>query len=128
MGRQHEFNKTVLLVEDDFIAVKLIENLFDGLCTLENVSNAVQAIEKARSKQYDAIIMDINLGKSQNGMYATKEIRKLENYKDTPIIALTAYTMMGDREEFIKGGCSHYVSKPIDIKFFMIMIRQILSQ
>lgn len=128
MVRENEFQKTVLLVEDDFIAVKLIENLFDGLCKLESVSNATQAIEKATANQYDAIIMDINLGKSQNGMYATKEIRKLDNYKHTPIIALTAYTMMGDREEFIKGGCSHYVSKPIDIKFFMIMIRQILSQ
>lgn len=128
MSRQNEFNKTVLLVEDDFIAVKLIENLFDGLCKLESVSTAPQAIEKARATQYDVILMDINLGKSQNGMFATKEIRKLDTYKDTPIIALTAYTMMGDKEEFIKGGCSHYMSKPIDIKFFMIMIREILSR
>lgn len=119
--------KIVLLVEDDFITVKLIENLFIDLCQLENVSTAKQAIEKAQSKQYDAIIMDINLGKSENGMYATKQIRTLDSYKSTPIIAVTAYAMKGDKEEFLRGGCSHYVSKPIEIKEFVALMRQILN-
>lgn len=119
--------KIVLLVEDDFITVKLIENLFIGLCNLDSVGSASEAIEKTKSKQYDAIIMDINLGKSENGMYATKNIRKLDNYKTTPIVALTAYTMMGDKEEFIKGGCSHYMSKPIEIKEFVALMKQILG-
>lgn len=127
MNVQSDRKKEVLLVEDDFVTVKLIENIFEKLCSLENVNNAPQAIEKAKSKQYDAIIMDINLGKSENGMYATKQIRKLESYKDTPIIALTAYTMAGDREEFLKGGCTHYMSKPIDIKEFLALMKQILD-
>jgi len=60
------------------------------------------------------ILMDINLGKSKNGLYATAEIRKLENYRTTPIIAMTAYAMAGDREEFISKGCTGYISKPFE--------------
>ncbi|MBI3258379.1 MAG: response regulator [Ignavibacteriae bacterium] len=127
MSLQSDQKKEVLLVEDDFITVKLIENIFEGICNLENVNNATQAIQKARSKQYDAIIMDINLGKSENGMYATKQIREIDSHKNTPIIALTAYTMAGDKEEFLKGGCTHYMSKPIDIKEFMALMKQILG-
>ena len=56
--------------------------------------------------------MDINLGKDMNGMVVVREIRKLPGYAKTPIVALTAFVLPGDREEFIKGGCTHYLGKP----------------
>ena len=127
MEIKNNLDKSILLVEDDFITVKLIENLFDDICNIENAINAKQAIKMAKSKNYDAIIMDINLGKSENGMFATREIRKLDNYKNTAIIALTAFTMMGDKEEFLKGGCTHYVPKPIEINPFIDLIKGILG-
>ncbi len=72
--------------------------------------------------------MDINLGKSQNGLYATGEIRKLHNYSTTPIIAMTAYAMKGDKEEFVTAGCTDYISKPFDKYQLLNMLNRHLNK
>ena len=61
--------------------------------------------------------MDIGL-KGMSGLDAAQEIKKLPGYKDTPIVAVTAYAMVGDKEKFLEGGCTHYISKPFDINEF----------
>ena len=109
-----EKNKIVLIVEDDDVNAKLINKILKNIFKLDFAKNSKQAVEKATENQYDAILMDINLGKSENGMFATGKIRLLENYKEIPIIAMTAYAMYGDKEEFIKGGCTDYISKPFE--------------
>ena len=55
--------------------------------------------------------MDINL-RGISGLEAAQNIRKMKGYEKIPIIALTAYAMVGDREEFLRNGCTHYLSKP----------------
>lgn len=64
------------------------------------------------SKQYDAILMDIHLGEGLDGIETTKIIRNDIRYAKTPIIAVTGYTMLGDKENILKHGCSSYLSKP----------------
>ena len=58
--------------------------------------------------------MDINLGTGMSGTEAAGKIKQLDEYKDTPIIAITAFAMKGDKDEFLKAGCSHYISKPFN--------------
>ncbi len=65
------------------------------------LQNSVQAIEKAASNKYVAILMDINLGHGTDGLNTTKIIRQIDFYKNTPIIAITAFAMSGDKEEFL---------------------------
>jgi two-component system sensor histidine kinase BarA len=70
------------------------------------------AIRMASEKSYDAILMDINLGPGMDGLQATQQIRKQKENEKTPIIALTGYTLFGDRDRLIAGGCTEYLAKP----------------
>ncbi len=101
-----------LVVEDDAPSRILIEKCIKHLCNLEYAPNAEKALNMVKNKKYDFILMDINLGKGKDGIEATREIREMEEYKNTPIVALTAFAMDDDKEEFLKNGCTHYLSKP----------------
>ena len=69
--------------------------------------------------------MDINLGKDIDGIMATQEIRKMKGYKDTPIVALTAYVREGDEKEFLAGGCTHFLGKPFTVKQLLWLVEQL---
>lgn len=117
-------NKSILIIDDDYSSLKLIEMFLKGTCKIETSMKALDAIEKIKANQYDIIITDINLGRGYNGLYVTKEARMLENYKNIPIIAMTAYVMPGDKEDFISYGCTDYISKPIDYFLFAKMMNK----
>ena len=72
--------------------------------------------------------MDIHLGLGIDGIEVTRQIRNIPEYKDTPIIAVTAYAMSGDREKFIDVGMTHYISKPINVNEFHALIKKILKK
>ncbi len=116
----------VLYVEDDPIAFDLLERHLAGICKLENVVKASDALKKVREKQYTAILMDINLGRGMDGLETTRLIRKIASYENTPVIAITAYAMMGDKEEFLEAGCTHYISKPYDKKEVISLVSRVL--
>lgn len=56
--------------------------------------------------------MDINLGRSIDGLETTNQLRKLTGYLNIPIVAVTAYAGDEDKKEILSKGCSHYISKP----------------
>jgi len=116
--------KQVLIVEDDFISIKLVQAVSREICNLDIAYNASEAISKATNKLYDVILMDINLGDSENGIYATKEIRKIDLNKNTPIIAMTAYASLGDKEDFLQNGCTDYLPKPYENKKLLSLIKK----
>lgn len=73
----------------------------------------------------DLILMDIRLPK-MNGFEVTKKLRENPEFSHTPIIALTAHAMAGDRESVIKSGCDTYLSKPVDTRQLPIVIAEML--
>jgi CheY-like chemotaxis protein len=91
------------------------------------VVDSKQAIEKAKSMQYAAVLMDINLGLGTDGLKTAKFIKQIDSYKETPIVAITAFAMVGDKEEFLAAGCTHYISKPFEKKELIEMISGILQ-
>ena len=62
-----------------------------------------------------------------NGLEAVRKIRENAKYANTPIVALTAYAMKGDKEEFLRSGCSHYLAKPFENAKINELIKNILS-
>lgn len=117
----------ILYVEDDPIAAKLVTRILSKICMVDVVEDSTHAIEKTKSTQYAAILMDINLGRGMDGIETAKIIRQIDSYKKTPIVAITAFAMVGDKEEFLTGGCSHYISKPFEKKDLVALISGILS-
>ncbi len=116
---------TILYVEDDDYSIDVVSIMLRGLYKLEFARNAEEAIEKVKSKKYDAILMDINLRKGLDGVQLTKLIRKLPEYKDAPIIALTAYAMEKEKQEFLSNGLSHYLSKPFRKKDLIDLLKSV---
>lgn len=104
--------KKVLYVEDEEISFSVVKHFLKNKVSLDWARNGQDGVVMAKGNKYKAILMDINLAKGIDGMQTTKLIRELPQYEKTPIIAITAFAMRGDKEEFLGSGCSHYISKP----------------
>ena len=115
----------VLLVEDYYVnqifAKKLLHKL--GFNHIDLVENGVQAIEKYHIQKYDMIFMDCQMPEL-DGYQTTQKLRMLEEgtFLHTPIVAMTANAMMGDREKCLKAGMDDYLSKPLSAEHLKTII------
>ena len=105
-------SKKILVVDDDLPSRKLIETFIGKYYSLVFARTAAEAIETAKEGGFSLVLMDINLGRDMSGIDVVKIIKQYEGFEEIPIIAVTAFAMLGDKEEFIKAGCTHYISKP----------------
>jgi CheY-like chemotaxis protein len=85
-----------------------------------------EGIDKAIEERPDLILMDLSLP-TMDGWTATAKIKKIEEIKDIPIIALSAHAMPEHRDRAIKAGCSDYDTKPVDIKRLLGKIGQYIE-
>ena len=111
--------KTVLIVEDNELNMKLFHDLLDaqGYETLQT-REGLQALALARLHQPDLILMDIQLPEV-SGLEVTQWLKDDEELRSIPVVAVTAFAMKGDEEKIRQGGCEAYLSKPISVaKFF----------
>ena len=125
----HSDNKPLLLlVENDQPSRDVVKIFLRNVCDIEFAINANEALEKINTTQFDIILMDINLGRGMNGLELTRQIKNEKRYEKTPIIALTAYAMAGDKENFLAAGCTHYISKPFDKVSLIELINSIINK
>jgi CheY-like chemotaxis protein len=114
----------ILLVEDykhsQIIVTRLLKkNNFESIVVVEN---GQEALDQVKEQKYDLILMDMQMP-VMNGFEATQRIRLLEEYRNTPIIALTAFAMKGDREKCLEAGATDYIPKPIDSQEFIQKVK-----
>ena len=102
----------ILVVEDDSTSRDVINHFLKKLYDVSFAEDGEKALKYLGDKQFDLVIMDINLGSGINGIEVTERIRKTGGYESIPIIAATAFAMLGDREKFLSNGFDHYISKP----------------
>jgi len=109
------FHASVLIVEDDFVNQQVAAEILKELgCTVQVAGNGVEALALLERVSYDIVFMDCQMPR-MDGFAATAEIRRREaDERHTPIVAMTAHAMTGDRERCIEAGMDDYVSKPID--------------
>ncbi|MEI6455534.1 MAG: PAS domain-containing protein [bacterium] len=114
----------VLLVEDNDVNMQLTRAYLNKEFIVDWAPDGPAALEKVRKRKYAAILMDINLGPGMDGIQASQAIRKIKGYEKTPIIALTGYTLFGDKERLIEGGCTSYLAKPFSRESILKEMRE----
>jgi len=109
----------VLLVEDNSENMILLQAYLENLSlSLDFASNGMEALEKRQQRDYDLVLMDIQMP-VMDGYTATREIRSWESGKGlpgVPIVALTAHALSGARRESMEAGCAEHLTKPVDRK------------
>lgn len=132
MGRILEFTaytmtKTVLIVEDNVLNMKLFQDLLHahGVETVQ-VNNGHNAYDAIKHHRPDLVIMDIQLPEI-SGLEITKRLKNDDELADIPVIAVTAFAMKGDEEKIRDGGCQDYISKPISVSSFMGTVSKYLG-
>ncbi len=118
--------KKVLVVEDNetnmyLISFMLKKNGFEVIAA----RTGDEGVDLATKEEPDLILMDIQLP-GIDGLEATRRIRDSETNGKIPIIALTSYAMVGDREKALAAGCTGYIEKPINPKTFIGEIKKYL--
>jgi two-component system cell cycle response regulator DivK len=116
--------KTVLVVEDNELNLKLLNDLleYQGY-TVITARLGEPALGLARQYKPDLILMDIQLP-DISGMEATQRLKSDQQTRAIPIIAVTAFAMSGDQARILASGCDAYLSKPFNVAEFLRLVEQ----
>lgn len=117
-------SRTILLIEDNeqnrYLATFLLEKNGHRVVS---APDGTRGIELARGLLPDVVLLDIQLP-TMDGYTVARALRELPGLALTPIIAVTSYAMVGDREKAIEAGCTGYLEKPINPETFVSEIEQ----
>ena len=117
----------ILLVEDNEMNRDMLSRRLEKRgYVLVMAVDGPQALEMARSKTPDLILMDLSLPE-MDGWEVARRLRADDSTRRIPIIALTAHAMAGDRERAIEAGCNDYDTKPVDLPRLHQKIRALLE-
>ena len=120
--------KNVYVIEDNEKNMKLFRAILKLIPDLKlyEESKGDLGLALIKSGEPDLIILDIQLPE-MNGIEICNELRKMDKFKDTPIIAVTSFAMKGDKERILKAGFNQYVSKPIKVQEFREIVKGYLN-
>jgi len=102
----------VLAVEDNSETQLLLEHLLKKSFEVTVVAGVEEALDAVEEAHFDIFLLDINLSEERTGTDLLHMLRERNDLDGVPAIALTAYAMPGDREDFLEEGFDQYVSKP----------------
>lgn len=118
---------TLLVIEDNeqnlYLATFLLEQ--NGF-TVISARNGLEGIELAKRIRPALIILDIQLPE-MDGYAVAQALRQNPALQDVPIVAVTSYAMVGDRERALAAGCNGYIEKPINPETFRSEIEKYLN-
>jgi len=111
--RQRFHGTRILVVDDEPINLELARYLLESAgLRVDTAVDGLEAIERAMAASYAAVLMDMQMPKL-DGMEATRQIRKLPAYRDTPILAMTANAFAEDRAHCLAAGMNDVLIKPV---------------
>lgn len=117
-----------LYIEDQVDSQILFKVQMKGLSEIKFAVSFEEALPLLENRTFDFIVMDINLQGEYNGLDALKIINKMPTHQNTPVIAVTAYVLPGDKEKFIATGFNDFVSKPIFREKMIESLEKIFSR
>ncbi|MEM8599810.1 MAG: ATP-binding protein, partial [Bacteroidota bacterium] len=117
----------VLAVEDSADAQRMLHYALGPHYRLDAVATETEALRLAQLHPYDLVLMDVNLGAKRDGVDALHALREVPGYAETPILAVTAYAMPGDRERFLRCGFDGYLGKPFTTARVQEVVQETLA-
>jgi CheY-like chemotaxis protein len=118
-------NPRVLIVEDNPEIRTMMSLTLRSDFDVGTAGTFDQAMEATEGRAYDVLLVDIDLGGDRSGVDLLRRLRA-EGYRDTPMIACTAYALPGDRERFLQHGFDDYIGKPFTRKQLISVLRRAL--
>jgi two-component system cell cycle response regulator DivK len=120
--------KKVYVVEDNEKNMKLFRAILKLIPEIEifEESKGDLGFELIKSGDPDLVILDIQLPE-MNGIEICSELRKIDQFKDVPIVAVTSFAMKGDKERILEAGFNQYISKPIKVQEFRELVKKYLN-
>ncbi len=125
--RPQPSSKRILIVEDNELNMKLLRDILDayGYATITTAYGAT-VLDLACKHLPDLILMDLQLP-DVSGLDVARRLKDHVQTRNIPIIAVTAFAMVGDEHKALTSGCDGYVSKPIVIKDFLEMVESFIG-
>lgn len=118
----------VLVIEDNPPNLELVQFLLEESgWTVRTAMTAEEARRALDELVPDLILMDVHLP-DEDGLTLAQEFRARPGLESLPIVALTAHAMRGDRERFLEGGFTGYLSKPIEVSRFVGEVQSFLEE
>ncbi len=118
--------KKVLIADDKAAGRELVRTVLEKSgCTVFEAADGVEALRCAREHQPDLIILDIHMP-GMDGFGVIQELRRDPQFASTPIVALTASAMQGDRERAMSIGFTGYITKPIRLSALREEVERLL--
>lgn len=124
--KEEENALRVLVVDDDFAGRNIAKFQLEKMsCLVDTVENGREAVHLTAQNEYDLVLMDIQMP-VMDGMEATRAIRRREQLTGnrTPIVAMTAKVLPGDREECLSVGMDGYLAKPFEKRLLEEIVRE----
>lgn len=114
----------LLVVDDNMVNLQVASKILEKAgCDVTIAQNGQSAIDFVAQQQFELIFMDIQMP-SMNGMSATRRIKRILGKRTPPVIAMTAFTLQEEREEFLAAGMDDFISKPIKAQELIGMVKK----
>src|SRR5580704_385566 len=119
--------KTVLVADDKATSRELVRTVLEKIgYTVVEASDGIEALKSARESKPDLIILDLHMP-GLDGFGVVREIRLDRDLASTPVMALTASAMQGDRERALAAGFTSYIAKPIPLSILRSEVERMLQ-
>jgi len=124
---QRSATKQILIVEDNALNLKLLHDVLEahGYATI-TTGEGRAAVSLAREHWPDLVLMDLQLP-DMSGLDAVAELKRDERTRSIPVVAVTAFALVGDERKALNGGCDGYVSKPIALRNFLDLVERFIG-
>jgi CheY-like chemotaxis protein len=120
--------KRILVADDKAEGRELVRTILenDGY-EVHEAADGMDAMEQAQSLRPDLVILDLHMPK-MDGFATVAALRRDKKFESTPVLALTASAMMGDRERALDAGFTGYVTKPIRLSALRAEVNRLLEE
>lgn len=117
----------ILIVEDNPVNIIILKKMLETVCTVNSARSGLQAIKMLEDNKYDLVLMDINLGTDElSGLDILKKIRMNDTLKDTPVVAITAYSYDEILPDFLREGFTDLLPKPVSKDRLLAVVHKYL--